>query len=347
MAHRPGLIASALLVLAAHLALLHGLYRTLPRPDRLQAMAPPMLTRLLQPSLPEIPPAAPVFKQNRPPARVKYTLPAIELIAPVASESMLASPTVAQPGSPSVAAATPVEAAAALPPREAAPAPDTPASAPATEPLASWPADTRISYRLSGWFRGELHGDARVQWQREASRYQVRMDIDIGPFVSLRMTSQGEVTPAGLQPAAYEELRGSRRRHAQLGPGHITFEDGREVLRPAGVQDTASQFVELSHRFASGQHPLVVGQSVRFWMARPGAVDEWTYDVVERVPLLTPTLGIVEAFHLKPRPIANPRGPITAEMWFAPALQHLPVRIRINQGSETYLDLLVDKIEQR
>ena len=31
--------------------------------------------------------------------------------------------------------------------------------------------------------------------------------------------------------------------------------------------------------------PLAVGEAVRFWMARPGAVDEWIYDVVERVPL--------------------------------------------------------------
>ena len=56
--------------------------------------------------------------------------------------------------------------------------------------------------------------------------------------------------------------------------------------------------------------------------------------------------AIVEAFHLKPRPIANPRGNITVEMWFAPSLQYLPVRIRVNMGEETYLDLMVDKIEQ-
>ena len=58
-------------------------------------------------------------------------------------------------------------------------------------------------------------------------------------------------------------------------------------------------------------------------------------------------LGPVEAFHLKPRPLANPRGNITAEMWFAPSLQYLPVRIRVAMGDATYVDLMVDKIEQR
>ena len=58
-------------------------------------------------------------------------------------------------------------------------------------------------------------------------------------------------------------------------------------------------------------------------------------------------LGSFEAFHLKPRPIANPRGNITVEMWFAPSLQYLPVRIRVNMGEGTYLELTVVKIEQR
>ena len=47
------------------------------------------------------------------------------------------------------------------------------------------------------------------------------------------------------------------------------------------------------------------------------------------------------------RRLDKPRGPLTAEMWFAPSLQYLPVRIRITQSEDTYLDLLVETIEQR
>ena len=63
--------------------------------------------------------------------------------------------------------------------------------------------------------------------------------------------------------------------------------------------------------------------------------------------LATPQLGTVEAFHLKPRPIPNARGNITAEMWFAPSLQYLPVRIKVLMGNEAHVDLMVDRIEQR
>ena len=128
--------------------------------------------------------------------------------------------------------------------------------------------------------------------------------------------------------------------------GLLRLEDDRLVIQLPGLQDTASQFVELAHRFATGRERLEVGRTVTFWLARPGAVDQWTYDIVDRVVLQTPTMGDVEAFHLKPRPIANPRGNITAEMWFAPSLQYLPVRIKVMMGAEDYLDLVVEQIEQ-
>jgi hypothetical protein len=213
--------------------------------------------------------------------------------------------------------------------------------------LASWPADTRLTYHLGGYFRGELHGDARVQWQRQDDRYQARVEIDLTLLASVTMTSQGEVTPKGLVPRVYEELRRSGPRTARLRDNTITLNDGRTLPRPDGVQDTASQFVELSHRFSTGQEALEVGRSVSLWMARPGGLDLWTYDIVEREILQTPAFGPLEAFRLKPRPIANPRGNYTAEIWFAPSLQYLPVRIRVNMGESAYVDLLVEKIEQR
>jgi hypothetical protein len=237
-------------------------------------------------------------------------------------------------------------ASAASSPVAAAPSPSSPTPDPG-KALASWPADTRLTYQLGGYFRGELHGDARVQWQRQDDQDQARVDIDLTLLARVILTSQGQVTPRGLMPRIYEEMRRSGPRTARLREHAITLNDGRTLPRPDGVQDTASQFVELSHRFATGQEKLEVGRSVSLWMARPGGLDLWVYDIVEREVLQTPSLGPIEAWRLKPRPIANPRGNITAEIWFAPSLQYLPVRIRVHMGESTYVDLLVEKIEQQ
>ena len=247
------------------------------------------------------------------------------------------------------AAAAAPEAQPAASAASAASAAAAPASTPASDMAAidRWPVDTRLSYVLTGQYRGPLYGDARVQWQRQGTRYQVRLDAKIQLFGTQVLTSQGEVTPNGLLPRAYEELRPRKRRTVQIGDEVVMLENGSTVPRPPGVQDTASQFVELTQRFATGRETLEVGRSVKLWLARPGGVNEWVYDIVGREPLRTPQFGTVEAFHLKPRPVANPRGNITVEMWFAPSLQYLPARIRIVMGDDAWLDLMVDHIEQR
>jgi len=215
------------------------------------------------------------------------------------------------------------------------------------DPLATWPADTRLRYSVEGWFRGELSGEAQVQWQRAGDRYETRVDISVGVATGLRFLSQGLVTPRGLMPAAYEEQRGQRRRQLRLEPDRLILNDGRELPRPPGAQDSASQFIDLAHAFAQGMRPLAPGNTISLWLARPGGVNLWTYDVVGSETVQLPRLGPIPAWHLRPQPIPDARGNIVAEMWFAPSLQYLPVRILIRQGDDAWLDLRVDRIEQR
>ena len=335
------LLALLAAVLLVHALVLQWLARELEAPPRLRPLAPPMFTRVLRPATGTVPPRPVAHIAPRPKPR---------RVAVAAVDSKPATPAALAASAPAAlasAAVAPPEPSSPAAPETAvvASAPATAASSP-TAALDSWPADTRLNYRLGGYWRGDLHGTARVQWQRQDGAYQTRVEIDL-TVLSVTMTSQGEVTPQGLAPKAYEESQPNRTRGVRLGGDAIVLHDGRNVPRPAGVQDTASQFVELSHRFSSGQEVLEVGRSVSFWMARPGAVDLWTYDVVAREVLQLPELGAIEAFHLKPRPIANPRGNITAEMWFAPSLQYLPVRIRVKMGDEAHLDLMVLKIDQR
>ena len=236
-------------------------------------------------------------------------------------------------------ATEPVAAASAAP---AASAPST-GDAPF---LASWPSDTRLTYKLGGNYRGELHGSARVLWQREGTRYHTAVEMSAGLLASLSFTSQGDITEGGLRPEVYEENVRGRRRGVRIGED-VRLNNGDRIARPEAVQDTASQFVELGHRFSTGQVKLVPGAQVNFSMARPGGIDEWTYDVIGEETLHLPRLGPVPTLHLKPRPLSKPRGPISAEIWYAPSLQYLPVRIRITQGNDNYIDLMVDTIEQR
>ena len=367
----------ALLVTLAVVLLLHALAiaffsQFLQAPSLLAHMTAPMYTRTISVQAPAPEPAAQApmaeaaperptarietpqqaarRKAARPPpprAAASQAQAATERPAPAPPEAPEAAASQAVAAAPAAEPAGPVDGASAALAAASAPAP-TQAAASAAAPayLAQWPADTRLTYRLGGNYRGELHGSAQVLWQREGTRYQASVQIDLGLLLSMRFTSQGEITEQGLAPEVYEEQVRQRRRGVRIGED-VRLNNGERVPRPQDVQDTASQFVEMGHRFATDPAALQAGSEIRLWLARPGGVDQWTYDVVGEDTLHLPRLGAVPAYHLKPRPLDKPRGPISAEIWIAPTLQYLPVRIRLTQGPDTYMDLMVETIEQQ
>ena len=213
-----------------------------------------------------------------------------------------------------------------------------------------WPASTRISYALTGNYRGEVNGSAQVEWVRVGSRYQVHLDLIVGPsaapLITRRMTSDGDITPQGLAPRRYDQdtkviLQDRRRVTLQFEPGSVVLANGERRDSLAGVQDTASQFVQLTYVFSTRPEPLKVGDTVDIPLALPHKVDVWSYEVVEEETLQA-SFGPLPTIHLKPRRKAERRaGELSAEIWFAPQLRYLPVRIRIEQDEGTFVDLMI------
>jgi hypothetical protein len=263
---------------------------------------------------------------------------------------------------------TPAELQAAA---EAATAADGAAEAPASAPMAAaapptaasgpqppapqafeWPPSTRLSYRLTGHYRGPVEGQAQVEWLREGTRYQVYMDLSIGPsfapLMSRRAASEGEITPEGLHPRRYDEetrivLRDPRRLAIVMGEDRVRLPGGSELPRPPGLQDSASQFVQLTWLFTTQPALLQPGVSIELPLALPRRVQTWTYDVLDEEILFTPA-GAVPARHVKPRREPGAGGDLTAEVWVAPSLQYLPVRMLIRQDAENHLDLQLERL---
>jgi hypothetical protein len=214
-----------------------------------------------------------------------------------------------------------------------------------------WPASTRVSYTLTGNYRGEVSGGAQVEWVRVGSRYQVHLDLVVGPsfapLITRRMSSEGDLTPAGLAPSRYDEethvaMRDPRRITLQFQPDAVVLANGDRRERWAGVQDTASQFIQLTWLFTTRPDRLEVGNTVEVPLALARNVDRWTYDVLDQTQVSTP-FGPLPAFHLKPRRASAKPGDLTAEIWFSPQLRYLPVRIRIEQDPQTWIDLVIAK----
>ncbi len=357
--------SAALAGLALAVLTLHGLVLD-EMAERLSAWRevrpmPPRLTaafvRALQPATP--PPV------GRPPAAVPAVLPAP---APGAAPAAQAPSTPASAPEPSASAAVASAAsapAATVEPASAASAPLLPlvatasaasavsaaaaASAPGDfQPGPEWPASTRLDYKLRGNYRGAVTGRARVEWLRDGRRYQVHLEVAVGPgfapLIARTMSSEGVLTPQGIQPERFDEdtrvLLAARRRLTLqfLGP-ELVFPNGRREWAPAGVQDAASQFVQLTWLFLTGRETLAAGREVRLPLALPRKLYAWRY-VIEGEETLETPMGPLAAWHLRPL-VENTGSDLRAEVWLAPSLQYLPVRLMIRQDEQTWIDLML------
>ncbi|MEK8031877.1 DUF3108 domain-containing protein [Ideonella sp. DXS29W] len=264
---------------------------------------------------------------------------ALQLAEAASSPARIASAVLPAPeAEPAQATASAASAASAVTPAASAPATPT-SSAVAFD----WPPSTRLSYVLTGDYRGPLYGTAQVEWLRDGSHYQVRLQVSVPPVVSRRMLSDGVIGPQGLSPRRYDEetevtLRETRRLTVLFEPDRIQLANGKVNDPLPGVQDSASQFVQMTWLFLTRPELLQVGKSVEFPLALPRRVGQWTYDITEQVELNLP-FGTVQAFHLYPRPANKRPNELIVETWVAPSLQYLPVKIVIRQDTESYIEL--------
>lgn len=299
------------------------------------------------------PPAvAPVPRPRPAAARAAKSAPAASSpapsIEPEVNPAAQAPPEIeAPPQPPAVAASEP----------EASTQPSIAAAEAAQAPVETfdWPASTRLTYVITGYYRGEVYGSAQVEWVRAGDRYQVHLDVILGPsfapLLTRRMSSDGLLGAEGLSPRRYDE----ETRAALGAPRHATVHFERDAIvlangqrrdTLAGVQDAASQFVQLTWLFTTQPHRLRAGNTIEVPLALPRNVDRWTYDVLEEETLYA-AFGPVKAFHLKPRRERPLSGQLTIDTWFAPALQYLPVRIRIRQDEETFIDMMIERPPQQ
>jgi hypothetical protein len=267
--------------------------------------------------------------------------------------------TAPDPAPPIVAAAAaevaPAASATAAPTVPGPDATQPPAPATAEAPAFEWPPSTRLTYILAGNYRGEVQGQATVEWIRVGQRYQVHLEAIVGPSFApvlvRRASSDGELGERGLSPRRFEgEQRvafRSRRWSMTFEPDRVMLPGGQETPTMPGVQDEASLFVQLTWIFTTQPQMLQVGKTIEVPLALPRRVETWQYDVVGTEELQM-SFATVPTMHVKPRRVGRPpRGDLSAEMWFAPSLQYLPVRILIQQDAQTFVDLMLERPPQQ
>lgn len=273
-----------------------------------------------------------------PPASEAEVAPEQEL----AAEDAIATPATPQPAQPPAADSAP-----------AAPAPDEAqgsaiAIAPpgAAEGVGSRqappvhiPAPARLGFDVAGQSKGfQYSARAELLWQHDGQQYQARQEISVLFLGSRTQTSAGEITARGLQPRRFgDRSRSEQAAHFDFAQGRVTFSANTPAATIApGAQDRLSVFLQLGAMLSAAPQHFPVGTRISIPTVSARAADTWTFTAEgeETLDLPAGTLPTV-LFQRLPRRDYDQK----AQVWLAPQLDYLPVRIRITQANGDFAEL--------
>lgn len=200
------------------------------------------------------------------------------------------------------------------------------------------PASAQLSYTVEGKSKGlNYNATGSLDWRNEGRVYSARMEVRVFLLGSRVQTSQGELAITGLQPERFaDKSRSERAAHFDRVENRIRFSNNAmdaELL--PGAQDRLSVFLQLAGLLNARPEAFSTGQSIDIPVAGTSDSETWRFQVQELTPLELPAGNLIVR-HL----VREPRQPrdTRVDIWLAPSLGHLPVRIRLTQDNGDVVD---------
>ncbi|MGQ0728386.1 DUF3108 domain-containing protein [Acidovorax sp.] len=214
-------------------------------------------------------------------------------------------------------------------------------SASAPPPPVRMPAPTRLAFDVSGQAKKFAYSArAELLWQQVGNRYEARQEISAFLVGTRTQRSVGTVTEQGLLPEKFsDKSRSEQAAHFDYDKGRVTFSANTpDAAAGPGVQDRLSLFIQLGALLAADPSRFVPGTQITLTTVSARSADRWTF-TVEGPETLDLPAGPTPALKLLrlPRKDYDQK----AELWVAPGLGYLPVRIKLTQANGDFADLLL------
>jgi hypothetical protein len=242
------------------------------------------------------------------------------------------------PATPAPAVAVPTSPSASSPPAPAAPAASS-GPTPETAPL-HVPASVRLKFAVTGQQGAvPLQGVfGELAWSQDGGAYDAHLTLRF-LFKTLRTQhSSGVIGPTGIEPMRFSDTRKTEMAsHFVRDRGEVVFSNNAPsaALLP-GAQDRLSVMLQLGALLAGdpGRYPQDGAIAVQTVGSRDA--DIWLFKVGPEETLALP-MGEITARRLT----RNARQPFddTVELWLAPSLGYLPVRIKLTQPNGDFADM--------
>ena len=347
------LITLAAVVLAVHAWLLASPLLPAADPAHVPSPAPALQTRtvVLAPVTRAAPVVAQPAAQRQPPARrPRPSLAPTALAPPPELPAPAPEPEPANEPAPDAQAETQVDVTASVAPdapaQPASPAaddvvvasaPGNTAKAPAVTPFAP-PPSALLNYEVHVEYRGIPQSfKGTLTWQHDGERYRLHMAVGMAFLGSRVQLSEGRLGVHGLHPLRFsEKTRTERAAHFDEAGGRIRYSaNAPDAPLLPGHQDRLSVFFQLAGLAHARPERFAAGQSVHMPTSGVRDSETWTFEIKGLESIALPQ-GDMAALHLRRLP--RKEFDTTVDLWLAPALGHLPVRMRITQANGDVAD---------
>jgi outer membrane biosynthesis protein TonB len=200
------------------------------------------------------------------------------------------------------------------------------------------PASAQLSYSVEGQSKGlNYSASGSLDWRNDGQVYSARMEISVFLLGSRVQTSQGAVVASGLEPERFaDKSRSERAAHFDRKDKRIRFSNNApdaELL--PGAQDRLSVFMQLAGLLNARPEAYPAGKFMALPVAGVSGSEVWRFQVQGLASLDLPA-GSLIARQLVREPLEA--RDTRVEIWLAPSLGHLPVRIRLTQDSGDVVD---------
>jgi hypothetical protein len=221
--------------------------------------------------------------------------------------------------------------AAAEPPPSAKPRPG-------ERPALSVPGSMLLHYKVTAHTRGlTLNADSQLRWRRDGDEYEAKLELRGSLFPPRTQQSAGRITPEGLAPLRFsDKARSEEAAHFDRAGGKVSFSSNRpDAPLMDSAQDRLSVLMQLGAMIAAQPKNFGPGTTISLQTASTRDAEVWQFTVEGGEVLRLPG-GAIAGLKL----IRNPRKEFDQkiELWLAPAMDYVTVRLRLTQPNGDWID---------
>ena len=200
------------------------------------------------------------------------------------------------------------------------------------------PPPARMQYEVEVEFRGVRQTlSGALDWQHDGERYRLHMKVEMAFLGSRVQQSEGRLGRHGLHPQRFsEKTRSERAAHFEEANARIRYSANTPdaPLLP-GHQDRLSVFLQLAGLVHAQPERFPAGHTVHIPTSGVRDSETWAFEVKGTETIRLPN-GDVAALHLRRLP--RKEFDTTVDVWLAPALGHVPVRMRLQEANGNVAD---------